>query len=125
MSSTYSSTWTLKRGVELGVANRQRRRVALGQLDVRLSLAALGGHAEHRRARVDADHRPLGADVVEQLGRVEARAAADVEHPFAGLRRERLAHERAAAARVAAAVGDVEPLGGGLVELERAHAATA
>jgi len=81
-----------------------------------VGLAAPGGHREHLAARVDAGHRTVGADLLEQLRDVEARPAAGVEDPLAGLRVERLVNQRAPSQQVPLAVDLLELPDGALVE---------
>ena len=110
-----------ERGVERAVGHRQRRRVRLDELDVRRALVAARRQGEHGLAAVDADDPAVGADLLEQLRHVEARAAADVEHAVAGLGADGRAHERPAAQHVARRVGGLDRLRDLVVELELRH----
>ncbi len=94
------------------------------ELDVVVPLGALGGDREHVRAGVHAGDRALGPDRLEQLGDVEARAAAHIEHAVARLRIECGADELAAAQHVTRPIQLLQPLGELLIELDLAHGAS-
>ena len=85
-SATYSSTCTERAASKSSPSTGQRGRVGLVKGDVRVRLRAVRGDGEHRRADVDADDRAFGPDRFQELGDVEARPAADIEDPLAGLR---------------------------------------
>jgi hypothetical protein len=108
-------------GIEAAVVDRQGRRVGLVEGRVRTVLDPAGGDGEHLRAVVDPDDEAGVADLLEQLGDVEAGAAADVEDPLAGRGGQRLADEGAAAEDVPGPVDGLELLRQTLVEDEPAH----
>ena len=88
-------------GVEVGVTDRERGGIAFDELGVRGALITVRCEREHGLAAVDADDRALWANLLEGLGDVEARAAADVEDPVPRSRADRLANQGATAQHVA------------------------
>ena len=78
-----------------------------------------GGQAV--RTVVDADHRPLGPDRVEQLPNVEPGPAADVEDALAARGAERVMDEPPPAQHVGRAVEALEPPDHRFVEVDLAH----
>src|SRR5205807_7063826 len=109
--------------VEAGVGHRQGGRRRLVEGDVVVPLAAAHREAEHLRAAVDADHRALWTDPVEQLGDVEPGPAADVEDMLPRDGCEGVVDEPPAALEVAPRVHRLDPARERLVEDELAHRA--
>ena len=110
--------------LEAGIRDRERCRVRFMELDVVVPLRTLCGHREHVRADVHADDRAVGSDRLEQLGDVETRAAAHIEHAVAGSCAERSAHQLAPAQHVARRVEPLQPLDEAPIELQLAHGPT-
>src|SRR3954451_17684815 len=104
--------------VDRRVADRELRRLALEQADVRPVAGLAAGDREHRRAGVDACDRAVGADDVEDVDDVEPGPAADVEHVVARPGGKCLLGERAPPFDVARAVDDLKPRGDAFVEIE-------
>ena len=88
------------------------------ELDVVVPFGTLRGHGEHVRADVHADDEALGPDRLEQLGDVEAGAAAHVEDAVAGSGAERSADQLAPAQHVARRVEPLQPLDEAPIELQ-------
>ena len=70
-------------GVESPVLHWERGRVGLVEGNVVMLLRPPRSDREHLRAAVHPDDRSCVAHLLEQLGDVEAGAAADVEYPLA------------------------------------------
>src|SRR5215216_5423728 len=98
------------RTVDGRVADRELRRLALEQADVRPVAGLPAGDREHRRAGVDACDRAVRADDVEDVDYVEPGPAADVEHVVAGPGGKCLLGERA--------VDDLKLRGDAFVEID-------
>ena len=107
--------------IERTVGQGQIRGVGLVERDVVAALGPFGGDGEHRRCAVDACNRSLAADLVEQLGHVETRAAAHIENTLTRARIERLLDETTPANDVPAVIEHFQLLGHALVELELCH----
>ena len=71
-------------GVEGGVGDRQGGRVRQVELDIVVALRAAPGQGQGVGAGVDADQRPGGPDLLDQLSEVEAGATTDVQDALAG-----------------------------------------
>src|SRR6202022_531001 len=112
------------RAVDTLVRDRKRGRVCLLELDVAEPLAAASSEFEHLWAAVEADDRALRSDLVEQLGTVEARPAADVENPLAARGGQGGTHEAPPAHRIGNPVEGLKSLAGRLVERELGHRAS-
>ena len=110
-----------QRGVRARVAHRQVGGVALEEHGCSLALAAARRHGKHVRAGVDARDRSAGPDLLQQLGRIEPRATADVENVLARLGRQRVADQAPAAQGVANSVHRLEPLDHLRVEVQLGH----
>src|SRR5882724_5966592 len=93
------------------------------ELDVAVPGGALRRHGEHIRAAVHADDRALVPDRLEQLGDVEARAAAHVKDAVAGSYVEGSSHRLASAQHVARRIQPLQPFDETLIELQLAHCA--
>ena len=81
----------------------------------------LRSHGEHVRAAVDAGDEAVAPDHLQQLGDVEARAAADVEYAVAGLSAERRADQLAPVQHIARRVELLQPLDESPIELQLTH----
>src|SRR5918992_1496989 len=110
-----------ERSVEAVARDRQRGGIALLEARVAEPLGAAPRHSEHLRALVNARDRALRTDLIEELARIEAGAAADVEDAVTGLSAKRLVDELPAPQNVARPVEDLELLDDLLVEDELAH----
>ena len=109
------------RPVKARVRDRQRGRVRLLELDIVVSFGTLRRHGEHVRAAVHADEQAVAADHLEQLGHIEAGAAAHIEHTIAGPRAECGANQLAPPQHVARRVQLLQPLDETPIELQLAH----
>src|SRR5215217_3322455 len=106
------------RTVDGRVADRELRRLALEQADVRPVAGLPAGDREHRRAGVHAYDRAVRADDVEDVDYVEPGPAADVEHVVAGAGGKCLLGERAPPFDVARAVDGLKLRGDAFVEID-------
>jgi hypothetical protein len=86
-----------------------------------VAVAAATRQLEHRPAAVDADDRAVGPDLVEQLGAVEPRATAHVEHTLSWPDCQRLAHDPAPANGIPDEIDRLDLPGHVLIEYELAH----
>jgi len=108
-------------GVEAGVGDRQVGGVRLVELDVVGAIGAPPGQGQGLGAGVDADHPPGRPHLHQQLGHVEAGAAADVQDPLAGRAGDGLADQPPPAQHVAGAVQGLELAGQAVVEHQLGH----
>src|ERR671918_1286509 len=105
-----------ERAVEAVARDGERGGVALLEAGVAEALGAAPRHGEHLRALVDARDRPLRPNLIEELARVEAGAAADIEDVVTARGAERLVDELPAPPDVPRPVDDFELLDDLLVE---------
>jgi hypothetical protein len=108
-------------GVEGGVGDRQSGRIGEVQAHVAGAVGAAPGQGQGLGAGVDPGHRPGRPHLLEQLGKVEAGAATDVQDPLTGPGPQGLADQPAAAQDVAGPVELLELGGEAVVEDELAH----
>ena len=94
------------------------------ELHIVVAFGTLRSDGEHVGADVHADDQAPAADHLEQLGDVEAGAAAHIEHPVAGSGAERSADQLAPTQHVARRVELLQPLDEAPIELQLAHGAT-
>src|SRR3954471_6965773 len=84
-------------------------------------IAAACCELQHLSAAVEADDLAFGADLVDELGTVEPRAAANVENPLSGGRAQSGTHETAPPDRISGPIERFELLAGLLIERDLTH----